>query len=210
MKPEVTLEVIYPYSPERVWRALTDGRVLAKWLLPNNFEPRLGHRFQFHPPPHRAAEQRIECEVIDLQPPFRLAYTWQAPAERAPSVVTWTLEPVPGGTRLRLTHTRAEEAAAGAHAEEAAGDAWASRLAALRRVMGQPIWSAGAGVTRPRAPKRVGGKFDCRSERTSGPAAGNCGRVRCRHRSASRRMKGCTHSWTRAARHRHCRADAGR
>src|SRR6266849_7969256 len=108
MKSEVTLEVIYPYAPERVWRALTDPRVLAQWLLPNNFEPCLGYRFHFLPPPHRGRQEIIECEVVDLQPPSRLTYTWREPAERAPSVVTWTLEPVPGGTRLRLSHTRAE------------------------------------------------------------------------------------------------------
>jgi hypothetical protein len=43
----VILEVIYPYPVERVWRALTDSRALAKWLLPNDFEPRLGHKFSF-------------------------------------------------------------------------------------------------------------------------------------------------------------------
>ncbi len=148
MKGEVRLEVIYPVSPERVWRALTDPRTLAQWLLPNSFEPRLGHRFQFLKPPHGHEREIIECEVVHLQPPLCLAYTWRDPADRAPSVVTWTLEPVPGGTRLRLSHTRADDGAAVAEARERdnAAHAWDHRLAALRRVL------PSAGDVGPRRP----------------------------------------------------------
>ena len=28
---------------ERVWRALTDREALAQWLMPNDFEPVVGH-----------------------------------------------------------------------------------------------------------------------------------------------------------------------
>jgi uncharacterized protein YndB with AHSA1/START domain len=131
MKPEVILEMIYPYPLEHVWRALTERHVLAEWLLPNDFEPHLGHRFHFVRPGPGEGKELIECEVVDLKPPFRLAYTWHASSERAASLVTWTLAPVPGGTRLRLAHTRADEAAA--HGSDAA--AWEHRLAALRAVL---------------------------------------------------------------------------
>jgi uncharacterized protein YndB with AHSA1/START domain len=155
MKPEVTLEVIYPYPPDRVWRALTDCRVLALWLLPNSFEPRVGHRFQFVRPVPGSAGEVIECEVIDLQPPFRLAYTWRGPADPAPSVVTWTLQPVAGGTRLRLAHTRANEATA-AHEGNAAARAWEHRLASLRRALRSEgdIWPIVSKVGRPNAPTK--------------------------------------------------------
>lgn len=132
MKSEVTFEVIYPYPPDRVWRALTDRDVLAQWLLPNSFEPHVGHRFHFVKPDPGSAGEVIECEVVDLEPPIRLAYTWQTASDRAPSVVTWTLQPVPGGTRLRLSHTRADEAAAAQDAAAVAvARAWEHRLAAL-------------------------------------------------------------------------------
>jgi uncharacterized protein YndB with AHSA1/START domain len=141
MRPEVTFEVIYPYPPERVWRALTDRRVLAQWLLPNDFEPQVGCRFHFVRPgmsrgQGRGDRELIECEVVDLQPPFRLAYTWRASSERTASLVTWTLEPVSGGTRLRLTHTRADAAAAlGSEAAAAVARAWERRMAALRSIL---------------------------------------------------------------------------
>ncbi len=47
MRREIRLDIIYPHPPERIWKALTDSRSLAKWLMPNDFQPRLGHRFRF-------------------------------------------------------------------------------------------------------------------------------------------------------------------
>lgn len=100
--PDVKLDVVYPQSPERVWRALTDPRQLGKWLLPNDFAPRLGHRFTFRERRGRA----IRCEVVALEVERRLAYTWRRSTEEETSIVTWTLEPAAnGGTRVRVTHT---------------------------------------------------------------------------------------------------------
>lgn len=103
MGQDVKLEVFYPHPPERVWRILTNRRALADWLMDNDFEPCLGCKFQFHNPllPGLAV---IDCEVIALDAPKRLVYTWQERQMSYPSIVTWTLEPVPGGTQLRLEH----------------------------------------------------------------------------------------------------------
>ena len=104
MRRTVVLEVVYPHPPERVWRALTDRDALAEWLLPNNFEPRRGHRFQFWSPPRPGSPGVIECEVVELDEPRRLSYTWQSDLDKAPTLVTWTLEPTKRGTRVRLEH----------------------------------------------------------------------------------------------------------
>ncbi len=47
MIPAVKMDVFYPYPPERVWQVLTNRRALAAWLMENDFEPRVGHKFQF-------------------------------------------------------------------------------------------------------------------------------------------------------------------
>jgi uncharacterized protein YndB with AHSA1/START domain len=95
-------EVILPHSPNRVWRALTDSRALSEWLMPNDFEPRLGHKFQFRTKPAPGFDGIVHCEVTALEEPRRLAYSWRGgPLD---TVVTWTLEPVAEGTRLRLEH----------------------------------------------------------------------------------------------------------
>jgi uncharacterized protein YndB with AHSA1/START domain len=130
MKREVKLEVIYPFPPDRVWRALTDSRVLTRWLMTNDFEPRLGHRFHFEGKPGGAALETIDCEVIELQPPHRLSYTWQSSVDGVLSVVTWVLEPVAEGTRLRMEHREA-------HGATTAAEAWEDRLVRLRTEISQ-------------------------------------------------------------------------
>jgi uncharacterized protein YndB with AHSA1/START domain len=99
----VKLDAFYPHPPERVWQVLTSRRALADWLMDNDFEPRLGHRFCFHSTSPKLQTQ-IECEVIELDAPRRLAYTWRDRLTHSVTVVSWTLHPVEGGTQLRLEH----------------------------------------------------------------------------------------------------------
>jgi len=104
MTADLLFEVTYPHGPERVWRALTDREALAAWLMPNDFAPVVGHRFTFQAPPQPWFDGVVRCEVLAVDPPRQLAYSWQGGPMRAPTTVTWTLEPVAGGTRLRLVH----------------------------------------------------------------------------------------------------------
>src|SRR5438477_6185685 len=96
MSKQVRMDVVLAQPPERVWRALTEAQALAAWLLPNNFRPRLGHRFQFTRKPGRQEGEgdAIQCEVVELEAPCRLAYTWRENPKEAPDLVTWILEPV--------------------------------------------------------------------------------------------------------------------
>ncbi|HEX9336509.1 MAG TPA: SRPBCC domain-containing protein [Pseudonocardiaceae bacterium] len=73
----IRTETFYRHPPARVWRALTDPEALAAWLMPNDFAPELGHRFTFRTepvPPY--FDGIVHCEVIELDPPKALAYTW--------------------------------------------------------------------------------------------------------------------------------------
>lgn len=104
MNQTVDLEVFYPHPPKRVWQVLTDRRALAAWMMENDFEPRLGHRFQFYSRPLPGLKTTIQCEVVELEEPTRLVYTWQESSTAEPSLVVWTLNTAPGGTQLRLKH----------------------------------------------------------------------------------------------------------
>lgn len=104
MSQAVKLDLFYPYPPERVWQVLTDRRALAAWMMDNDFEPKLGHKFQFHSQPLPGVNTTIRCEVVELEEPTRLVYTWQEATTTAPSLVIWTLTPVAGGTQLYLKH----------------------------------------------------------------------------------------------------------
>ena len=104
MLRDLKLNVFYPYSPERVWQVITNRNALAAWLMDNDFEPRVGHKFQFQPQPQQGFEGTIHCEVIELDEPRSLSYTWRGAFMGKPTIVTWTLLPVDGGTQLQLEH----------------------------------------------------------------------------------------------------------
>jgi uncharacterized protein YndB with AHSA1/START domain len=87
----IRTSTFYPHPADRVWRGLTDSDALAAWLMPNDFLPVLGHRFTFRTqpvPPY--FDGIVHCEVIELSPPFSLAYTWAGLAGMN-TVVRWTL-----------------------------------------------------------------------------------------------------------------------
>jgi uncharacterized protein YndB with AHSA1/START domain len=110
MKRDLKLERVYPQAPDRVWRALTDRRALSQWLMETDFEPRLGHRFTFRAKPQPGWDGVTYCEVTELDPPHRVAYTWRGGSGqgRPPTldtVVRFTLTPEGSGTRLTLEHT---------------------------------------------------------------------------------------------------------
>jgi uncharacterized protein YndB with AHSA1/START domain len=102
----------YAHSIQDVWVALTDPYALAEWLMPTTFtEPTVGSKFRFQYDPDRLCPSGIvDCEVIESEPPRRLAWSWQNRADEGarqppPMRVEWTLTPVEGGTRVELVQT---------------------------------------------------------------------------------------------------------
>lgn len=115
MLRDLKKEVFYPYPPQRVWQVLTNRRALAAWLMENDFEPHVGHKFRFQESTLPGLDETIDCEVIELEEPKRLSYTWQDKFMPKPSIVTWILEPQEGGTQLRLEHRILETAVTESH-----------------------------------------------------------------------------------------------
>lgn len=101
MKAEIDNTVSYPHPIERVWAALTSSDALAAWLMPNDFEPVAGHRFTLRAKPAPGFDGIVQCEVLELDPPNRMVWSWAG--GQIDTTVTFTLEATPGaGTRLRL------------------------------------------------------------------------------------------------------------
>jgi uncharacterized protein YndB with AHSA1/START domain len=96
----VVVERDMPHPPEKIWRALTQQHLLEDWLMQNDFQPVVGHRFQLR----GEWGGVLDCEVLAVEPQRRLSYTWNFddPANGLHTVVTWTLTPTAGGTRLRM------------------------------------------------------------------------------------------------------------
>ncbi len=98
----VIVERELPFPPEKVWRALTQPHLIEEWLMKNDFQPALGHRFQLR----GEWGGVLDCEVLTIEPHKTLSYTWnyvhENPAYDMQSVVTMTLTRTNIGTHLRM------------------------------------------------------------------------------------------------------------
>jgi uncharacterized protein YndB with AHSA1/START domain len=137
-RPQVRLERDLLDPPEEVWGALTERERLRDWfpcdVIVEGGEWRVGATISF-PFPAEVIEQTLAGEVLAVEEPRVLAYTW------GEETLRFELIPQEGGTRLVLT----DELAPGAAARNAAGwdtcldrlvgleppaDAWKGRFAA--------------------------------------------------------------------------------
>jgi uncharacterized protein YndB with AHSA1/START domain len=101
-KLSVVVERDLPFPPEKIWRALTQPHLLEEWLMKNDFKPVVGHSFNLRGDWGGV----LDCEVLAIEPPRTLSYTWNFVHEDAAynlrSVVTFTLTPTGSGTHLRV------------------------------------------------------------------------------------------------------------
>jgi uncharacterized protein YndB with AHSA1/START domain len=101
MKADIDATVTYPHPVDRVWAALTSSDALAVWLMPNDFKPVAGHHFTFRTSPAPGFDGIVRCEVLELDPPRRMVWTWAG--GNIDTTVTFTLEETAdAGTRLRM------------------------------------------------------------------------------------------------------------
>lgn len=105
----IRVDEFLPHPPEKVWRALTEPDLIARWLMPNDFKLEIGHRFTFQafPMPAAGFGGTGHSEVLEFEPEKMLRIAWRAaPSDLSAldSTVTFTLEPEGTGTRLFLVH----------------------------------------------------------------------------------------------------------
>ena len=116
----VTIEREFPHPPEKLWRALTKPHLIEEWLMKNDFDLSVGHRFQLR----GEWGGTLDCEVLTIEPRKSLSYTWDFanddPLYSLKSVVTFTLTPTASGTQLRMEQSgfrpEQKQAYGGAHA----------------------------------------------------------------------------------------------
>jgi uncharacterized protein YndB with AHSA1/START domain len=95
-----------PRPPEKIWRALTQGPLIEEWLMKNDFQPIVGHRFNFRARPMTHWNGVTDYEVLVVERNRCLSYRWNAWGEEAAkgikTVVAWTLTPTKGGALVRM------------------------------------------------------------------------------------------------------------
>jgi uncharacterized protein YndB with AHSA1/START domain len=96
----LVIEKELPHPAQKIWRALTQGALIKEWLMDNDFQPVVGHKFNFRSTPMPKWDGVIDSQVLVIEPNKKLSYSWNALGLE--SVVVWTLVPTKGGTLVRM------------------------------------------------------------------------------------------------------------
>jgi uncharacterized protein YndB with AHSA1/START domain len=129
----LVIEKEMAYPPQKVWRALTEGSLIKEWLMDNDFQPVVGHGFQFRATPVPGWNGVIESKVLAVEPNEKLSYTWGSMGLE--TSVVWTLTPTAAGTLLRM-----EQSGFGPdmdHAYKGANYGWQAFLGKMEKVVGE-------------------------------------------------------------------------
>ncbi len=98
MSRSITKTIEYPHPIEAVWSALIDREALSQWLMPTDFAPEVGHRFEFRTDPGPGFDGIVRCEVLEMVEPRWMRWSWKGgPVD---TIVTFELAPLGGRTRL--------------------------------------------------------------------------------------------------------------
>lgn len=106
----VRVDQYLAHPPSKVWRALTEPELIARWMMPGDFRLEVGHRYtmQARPMPATGFSGRVQAEVLGFETGRMLRIRWRDADPDSPSradwTITWTLEPEGRGTRLFLVH----------------------------------------------------------------------------------------------------------
>ena len=110
MKAEqVIVERTFNATADKVWSAITDLNELRNWYFNlEEFEPRVGFKFDFMGGPEDGKQYLHLCEVTEVIEGKKIAYTWRYDNYPGNSLVCWELMDKGEQTLLRITHTGLE------------------------------------------------------------------------------------------------------
>lgn len=104
----IEIEEFLPHPPAKVWQALTEPRLIARWLMENDFQAVVGHRYQMRgiPVPAVGFSGLVASEVLEMDAGKRLRISWRDAnsGNNLNSTVTWSISPEGTGTRLSIVH----------------------------------------------------------------------------------------------------------
>lgn len=108
--PTLEKSIFLQATPEQVWDYLTQPEKLAIWFHAPRTPLEEGQKLEMFGT--TSGDLLIWGEVLTARKPERLEYTFTVgPMGDAVSTVIWSLTPVPGGTRLHLSHEGLPEGA---------------------------------------------------------------------------------------------------
>ncbi|MFH8472876.1 SRPBCC domain-containing protein [Streptomyces sp. NPDC018000] len=121
------------HPPAAVWTALTDPGLQARWWVPGDIRPIVGHRFTLD----MGNFGTQPCEVTAVEPERLLSYRF---AEGSlDTVITWRLEADGEGTRLLLEHAGFDiDSPMGKHAYQGMSEGWPHVLGRIDAALATP------------------------------------------------------------------------
>ncbi|SMD18692.1 SRPBCC family protein [Pedobacter nyackensis] len=111
MKKIIKHQFYFQHPQEIVWEYLTKAELMELWLMKNDFQPVLGHDFQFrtNPIPSLDFDGIFYCKVLEIIPFKKLSYSWSSGPGggeiNLDSVVVWQLQQADKGTEVFLEHS---------------------------------------------------------------------------------------------------------
>jgi uncharacterized protein YndB with AHSA1/START domain len=104
MKLDVEFDELIPHPVQAVWSELTSAAAISDWLMATaDFKPYVGCRFRLKTK-NLSTSGWVDAEVLELDAPRRMVWSWSANDGNPPSTVSFELVEEEGGTRLRLRH----------------------------------------------------------------------------------------------------------
>jgi len=98
---QIKKEIVISAPPSKVWEHITDPKKVATWLMPNDFEPRVGKEFVMQ----CAHEGIVSCVVKEIVPEQKLVYSFRSKETQVETLVTIILAEEGKNTRLTLIHS---------------------------------------------------------------------------------------------------------
>jgi uncharacterized protein YndB with AHSA1/START domain len=107
----LTIQRLMPGPIERIWAYLTESDLRRQWLAAGPMEMQVGTPFEFvwrndeltdppgQRPPGFSEEHRMQSRITELDPPRRLAFSWNGSGD-----VSFDLEPQGDKVLLTVTH----------------------------------------------------------------------------------------------------------
>lgn len=101
--PDISYTYVLDAPIQKVWRAVATSEGLAGWLMPNDFQPVLGHAFTFTTQPVGDFDGIVRCKVVELDPPHHLGLSWNG--NNMDLFLRLDLKELDGKTRFSLVHS---------------------------------------------------------------------------------------------------------
>jgi uncharacterized protein YndB with AHSA1/START domain len=126
-------EILIQAPPARVWDHITDPNKIAGWLMPNDFEAAPGKAFSLE----CRDTGTISCVVKEIVPHQKLIYSFHSKLTKVETLVTFTLTPEGGGTRVTIIHSGWEALPPEEHGvSDNFGEGWGGALKQLEAQIG--------------------------------------------------------------------------